>query len=486
MSAERERLTGRILNDRYYVLEQIGTGGSGNLYLARDMSLGTMWAVKEIPAGKRMEAKILTRLSHPCLPRMVDYAEADGHCCLIMEYIRGSSLEQLRREGYPFRAGEIKDYAVRILDILIYLHSQKPPILYGDLKPANLMLSREGRLYLVDFGSAVRGYEDSSPKPCEGTPGYAAPEQYRGHISARSDLYALGKTLLALIKGTGTLFSFPSLLFFVKNPGLTFFLHKCIQEKENTRYPDAASARKTLLRILRSERILVFAGAGGAGALLLILVLLILPPLKTVPFESDFPEQGTAFPEALTQATSSFYDDSGFSFSKPFSSFSLSSVRHPESLESYLDESKPEQVWIRETESRLKQMLSRFRQEKEVSTLLMLLAKVSESEGAYQQAAGYYEQLLLYQPENRQALASYGLFLLRSGQKKNSLRLWENFRTAQLQGADHAVLRDELLWARRLGIKTGKKKGSEDIEDIEDVEDIENSGMSAEEKRRHS
>ena len=148
MSTEKGSLTGKILNERYFVMDLIGKGGSGNLYLARDMSLGTVWAVKEIPTGRRKEAKILTRLNHPCLPRMVDYAETDGHCCLIMEYIRGSTLEQLIQEGCSFRAEEIRNHAVHILDILAYLHGLRPPIIYGDLKPANLMLSKERHLYL--------------------------------------------------------------------------------------------------------------------------------------------------------------------------------------------------------------------------------------------------------------------------------------------------------------------------------------------------
>ena len=93
----RISLTGIILKGRYCILEQIGQGGEGSLYLARDLELGTMWAVKELPISKKREAKLLRLLEHPSLPRMMDYAEKDGYCYIIMEYIKGQSLEEERK-----------------------------------------------------------------------------------------------------------------------------------------------------------------------------------------------------------------------------------------------------------------------------------------------------------------------------------------------------------------------------------------------------
>ena len=100
-------LTGMILKMRYCVVEEIGSGGEGHLYLARDMELGNYWAVKELPISKKREAKLLRLLEHPFVPRMVDYIEKEEACYLVMEFIRGKSLGQLQRVGHVFTAEEI-------------------------------------------------------------------------------------------------------------------------------------------------------------------------------------------------------------------------------------------------------------------------------------------------------------------------------------------------------------------------------------------
>ena len=187
-------LTGIILKGRYCIMERIGRGGEGDLYLARDLELGIYRAVKELPAEKKREAGLFRLLEHPSLPKMIDYTEQNDHCYLVMEYIRGKSLGQYLNEGRIFSGEEILSIAGTVLQILKYLHSRKPAVYYGDLKPDNLMLTESGRLYLVDFGSAVLGYERQSFY-CLGTEGYAAPEQYQGRIVPASDFYALGKTV---------------------------------------------------------------------------------------------------------------------------------------------------------------------------------------------------------------------------------------------------------------------------------------------------
>lgn len=190
-------LTGIILKGRYCIVEQIGRGGEGSMYLARDLELGIFRAVKELPASSRREAGLLRLLEHPCLPKMIDYAERGNFCYIIMEYIHGRSLEEYMREGYVFSIEEILCIGDVTLQVLEYFHSRKPAVFYGDLKPANIMMTDQKRLYLVDFGSAVFSYS-ASYKETKGTRGYAAPEQLQGKISAASDFYALGKTMEVL------------------------------------------------------------------------------------------------------------------------------------------------------------------------------------------------------------------------------------------------------------------------------------------------
>ena len=187
-------LIGTVLKERYCVIERIGHGGGGSLYLAKDMELGIFRAVKEIPLAKKKEAMLMQRLEHPAIPKIVDYMETEEYCYLIMEYIKGQSLEELLCSGKIFSIQETLIRGKEIARVLGYLHSRKPPVCYGDLKPDNLMISETGHLYLVDLGSAMSD-RGKRKQICEGTKGYAAPEQYQGYLSPRSDIYALGKTM---------------------------------------------------------------------------------------------------------------------------------------------------------------------------------------------------------------------------------------------------------------------------------------------------
>ena len=152
-------LSGTVLKGRYCILDPVGKGGGGKVYLARDLELGVLWAVKEIPASGKSEVRMLLKLSHPSLPKMVDYVEDNRKCYLVMEYVRGKSLGEYLRNGKHFSINEIVKYGMEISEVFSYFHGQKPPVYYGDLKPDNLMLGENGRLYLIDLGGAVNGYK---------------------------------------------------------------------------------------------------------------------------------------------------------------------------------------------------------------------------------------------------------------------------------------------------------------------------------------
>lgn len=122
-------LTGKILKNRYCIISKIGEGGEGTTYLSRDMDLGTFWAIKQLPISKKTEAKLLKHLNHPSLPRMTDYTEQDDSCYLVMEYIKGKSLEFHLKESYQFSFAQILTITHTILQIFQYLHSQKPPFI---------------------------------------------------------------------------------------------------------------------------------------------------------------------------------------------------------------------------------------------------------------------------------------------------------------------------------------------------------------------
>jgi serine/threonine protein kinase len=212
--------TGTVLNERYRIVRVLGKGGMGAVYLVEDVKLyGKLWAVKELlerfvdvderaesVAQFQQEAKILVGLRHPNLPQIVDAFEAKGRHYLVMEYVEGQTLEEMLKQSPDgvFTEARVLEWAAQICDVLNYLHSHKPPVIFRDLKPANIMITPEGRVKLIDFGVA-RLFDPSKGTDTlkMGTVGYAPPEQYagQGQTTPRSDVYALGATLYELLTG---------------------------------------------------------------------------------------------------------------------------------------------------------------------------------------------------------------------------------------------------------------------------------------------
>lgn len=282
-----------ILKGRYCIIEQIGSGGEGHLYLARDMELGCLWAVKQIPISGKREAKLLRLLEHPYMPRMIDYLEKGEHCYLIMEFIRGKSLKQWLEEGRNFTDAEILDIALKTVSVLGYLHAQKPPVFYGDLKPANLMLTENGRLCLVDFGSAVFGYT-SVQRVCSGTVGYASPEQMQGQVNCVTDVYTWGRTMYVLL-GKKRLWRL------LKKPQLAWLLWRCCMKNPKHRFQDVKAVERELCKIKKN--------LGKGGYTLSVSLATSLALIAAGAFLL-MGEKKPDFWTALTEATAGYYEDS--------------------------------------------------------------------------------------------------------------------------------------------------------------------------------
>ncbi|MCQ4085603.1 serine/threonine-protein kinase [Saccharibacillus sp. JS10] len=203
---------GAIIGDRYRVERVLGSGGMGRVYLTSDAKLpGKWWAVKETIAHTadyeriENEAKMLIKLRHASLPQVADFfaPDAEGRVFLVMEYIEGENLgEVMRRSGGNLDIPFVLELFISICETLEYLHAQKPPIVFRDLKPGNIMIGKDNQIRLIDFGIARDMNPDKNADTVKlGTIGFAAPEQYEGQSDPSSDQYALGGLLLYLSTG---------------------------------------------------------------------------------------------------------------------------------------------------------------------------------------------------------------------------------------------------------------------------------------------
>ena len=190
----------------------------GAVYLARDLRRQTMCAIKEMSLSMvpddeqeqavenfKAEAELLARLSHPNLPTVSNYFMEGQRHFLVMEYIDGRTLEDLlEHNDGPFPEKRVLGWAQQLCDVLAYLHSQQPPIIFRDMKPSNIMLARNGRIKLIDFGIArLFRHKGAHDTRLLGTPGFAPPEQYGGaQTDERSDIYSLAMTLFQLMTNT--------------------------------------------------------------------------------------------------------------------------------------------------------------------------------------------------------------------------------------------------------------------------------------------
>jgi serine/threonine protein kinase len=216
-----------VLQDRYRVVELIGLGGMGAVYLTEDLHLKEKhFALKEVEYAPdadsaaqeqlrqqfHREAIALANLDHPNLPKVFDYFSEDGRDYLVMDYVAGPNLKEVlddaRAHEQTLPESQVLEWAQQICDALSYLHGQDPPIIHRDVKPANVKLMPNKAIKLVDFG-LVKFIDSSDPRTITllhtlGTPTYAPLEQYGGgsaRTDARSDIYSLGATLYHLLTG---------------------------------------------------------------------------------------------------------------------------------------------------------------------------------------------------------------------------------------------------------------------------------------------
>ena len=266
---------GTVLKGQYRIVRLVGGGGMAWVYQVEELPAGSgkLWALKELrpqtqdkaeQASARklfgQEAKLLRDLDHVNIPKIADFFEDNGRACLVMEFVWGESLEKrLEATNAPLLETDVLKWAVQLCEALHYLHSRKPPIIFRDMKPSNVMVTNTGLVKLIDFGIA-RTYKVGKKRDtvAMGSENYAAPEQWgQGQTDARSDVYALGATmyhLLANMAPTPAFLPSEPLPLGNYNGALSkktiALIEKSMDRKRNNRFQSAPEMRKALIDAL--------------------------------------------------------------------------------------------------------------------------------------------------------------------------------------------------------------------------------------------
>jgi serine/threonine protein kinase len=256
---------GTVIDEKYRILEQVGRGGMSSVYLAINEKANKRWAIKEVRKNRNCnfdivrksletETNLLKTLNHKNLPSIVDVIDKDDNFLVVMDYIEGVTLEKLVKDNGAQRQEDVVNWAIQLCDVLQYLHTRTPSIIYRDMKPSNIMLKNDGSVVLIDFGTA-REYKTQAQSDTTylGTRGYAAPEQSTGtgQSDARTDIYSIGATMYHLLTGHN-----PSEAPYEMYPitcwntslskGLEAIITKCTKPNPNERFQSALELKEAL------------------------------------------------------------------------------------------------------------------------------------------------------------------------------------------------------------------------------------------------
>lgn len=252
---------GSLVDNKYKILSEVGHGGMSVVYLAINERANKTWAVKEIrkdgvcdfeavKQGLIVETDMLKRLSHEHLPSIIDVIDVQDSFLIVMDYVEGKSLQSVLKNNGAQPQDKVIKWGIQLCDVLGYLHSRNPAIIYRDMKPANVMLKPNDDITLIDFGTA-REFKNRAmveDTTCLGTRGYAAPEQFggRGQTDARTDIYCLGATLYHLLTGHSPAeppYEIKPLSYWdpsYAGSGMEFIINKCCQQDPERRYQNCA------------------------------------------------------------------------------------------------------------------------------------------------------------------------------------------------------------------------------------------------------
>lgn len=252
--------SGDLLDGKYEVIKILGKGGMGVVYLCKNIRYGDLWAIKEIIKDKKnidilTEANILKDLNHLGIRRIIDVFYENNKLYMVQDYVEGQTLDEYIKSSCSINRDEICAITLDLCDIVGYLHSQNPAIIYRDLKPSNIIITSSKKVVLIDFGIS-KVYKEDTVKDiaCAGSNGYAAPEQYgSGKSCMQTDIYGLGMLIYFMLKGKAPYTGIEPLLDenYDKDidDSLRIIIQKCVKINIDDRYVSVNDLKSAILGI---------------------------------------------------------------------------------------------------------------------------------------------------------------------------------------------------------------------------------------------
>ncbi len=430
-----------VLLGRYRIIKEIGRGGMSDVYLAENITLHNYWAIKAVHKLNRgkiellSEPNILKNLNHFALPRIVDITEDDQNLYIIMDYVEGINLKNLiEKEGF-IKEKQVLQWGCELCDVLGYLHGQKPPIIYRDMKPGNLIVDRDNHLKLIDFGISITA-DDTTQGAIFLTKGYAAPEQANASSQkdSRVDIYALGATLFSMATGKSPAqYSVPLPMANSINQDLTdgfsTIIQICTSVDPNTRFQNVEQLKHALNHVdtynqsyrkqKRKQRSRAVASIVGAVLSMSVLFLGI-----NIHLQEKREAYNTVLADAANAATSNDFSNAELLFLK---SIDL----EPKYIEGYLGVAstyQKEQQYDKCLDYINNTILTVFPDAITDARLNYIIGQTYEGKGKNSAALKYYEAAANYDSENTGYLQDYIISLINDDQIEKARDLiprWE-------------------------------------------------------------
>ena len=472
-----------IIDNTYIIQEEIGSGSGGVVYrawhrrLQKPVVLKKMKISRSSVAENRRETDILKQLRHSYLPGVIDFIDLNGEVFTVMDFIEGRSLAEALRGGQRFSQDQAVTYTGQLLEALAYLHRQKPPVIHGDIKPGNIMLTPEGNVCLIDFD--ISGYLTDNRFFVKGyTQGYAAPEQVRaiqkamytggqvppGAFDERADLYSAGAVLFTLLTGYRPHQDWDKMQALLEqmgiSDGLTAVLYRALQPDPHQRYSSAQQMLEELRNYRKIEwsyrrkvmgrRLLLFSALGAVLAALVITagVLQMRKNAREKEYQRNLTDLETLAENAASGGTQTYEERYG----EATELYDACSSLYPDRLEPlvqmsrFLYISKEYDTCIRLIRGDLVVPDGEPEEPKAYGEICYILGNACYETGQMEDAVQAYEKAAAYLKDNPGVFRDYAIALARSGNLTGAKQILDDAEEHGLKETQIALVQGEIFF----------------------------------------